>query len=218
MSNTISRNFPPKAFAPRVCQGFQKHYANDRSVQSALTLYKNIGIKPGNRIVEVGPNSETNMAIAAQILGAHYVGFELHADTVNWVRRELQYEEKFLPRRFEHVKLVAGEFSSGQRSQSKHGQYRLEDRSQDCVLMLSGVLSDSKPELFTKEIFEEALRVVKPDAKIVVRSSKEKDNAQQVIQKVLESPAWKDKVKLHLKGDIQLLRNFCEFYEVEFLD
>gem|GEM_PF-4937637 len=205
----ISRRFPQIALSQKVSAAFQYRYAHDPLVQSALAVLKKLGIKKGSRITDVGPNSLINFAIASQGLNAHYTAFDTDADTVRWVHRELQFEERSLPARFQNLRFVAGEFSSELTSKSRSGSYRLRDRSQDCVLILSGVLKGP----LAGSILKEVLRVIKPGGKIVMRSAE----ANEASEMILESSAWKDKVKLHLEGDVEIPNNSGYIFEVEFL-
>ncbi len=90
-----------------------------------------------------------------------------------------------------------GEFSSGKNSSSKN----IPDRSQDFVFILSGALSDPLPESDSDEVFEEALRVIKPGGKIVIGTVgswvAEIDKAHNTMDRVLRGSAkWHEKIKL----------------------
>jgi hypothetical protein len=76
-------------------------------------------------------------------------------------------------------------FSPNSLSASLH-----EDHSQDVVLFLTGALADISPGSKARSMFQEALRVIKPEGKIVVGNffhywEKEEDATLKTIQSVL---------------------------------
>jgi len=218
---TIGNSLPPVAARSNRAD-FRKFYANHRGVQAALRIFKLIGLKKGSCITEVGPDDNSGQAIAARGIGAHYLGFDLSSIKRISDYLNLKMIRSVLDECEGSTQIISGEFSSDCRSVSKN----IPDDSQDCVLMITGVLSDPFPESSAEEVFTEALRVIKPGGKIVVGSyqlcwgpwGSEQRMAAQLMEKVLQRPEWKGKVELKIKEAISLPNNAADIYEVVFSD
>lgn len=183
---------------------------SDRNITLALKFLRSVGIKSGQHIINVGTGANYSFPQAAQELGAHYIGYDLRSSSKTVSELLFVLGENYKG----SAKQVLGEFSSGTKSASK----RIPDNSQDCVLILTGALSDPYPESVANEVLDEAFRVLKPNSTLIVGSYKgcwhsdcwysraaEKIVANKTIQRVLSSPQWKDKVSLERIEEIEYI-------------
>ncbi|MFC1698750.1 hypothetical protein ACFL1I_02155 [Candidatus Omnitrophota bacterium] len=173
---------------------FQYLTEKDENWPLILTFFQDLGVQQNYNIAHVGVHAQSNMAIAAAYLEAHYTGYEL--DLENFSRNQEYISQllntpqvaKELPGT---IKYLQGEFSSGEKSQSKSfGQ-----RSQDVVLIISGALSDPYyPVSDPEEVFIESLRVIKSGGRLAVGTYgwlSELKTAEEVMRRVLARPEWK---------------------------
>ncbi|MBI4397436.1 MAG: hypothetical protein HY548_10095, partial [Elusimicrobia bacterium] len=188
---------------------------NSQTASEALNFLRTVGIRPGDRVVNVGTSFDFYSPLAAAYLGAHYAGYDLtkiYQSPIMGILSRLRMGEKG-----GSAQQVLGSFSAS----SPHSA-SIPDRSQDVVLMLSGVLSDPIPESNAVETLDEALRVVKDGGKIVVGSYPdcweygEMLEAQKVINTVLNSPQWKGKVDMVYKFPAGHSRTSAFVFEVRF--
>ncbi|MBU9888751.1 MAG: GDP-mannose 4,6-dehydratase [Candidatus Omnitrophica bacterium] len=164
------------------------------------TLFRKLGVKAGDHVVGIGDRTLEGWYFAALDQGAHYVGFDM--DEIS-ERLAGLFNENFLKyqtsRRLSgSVRAVYGEFSS--LPQAKSGF--IPSRSQDFVLMPTGVLSDPYPVSDPFEVLKEALRVLKEKGSILVGSYEYTDeggNAFVQLRRFLEKYDLKDKVKVTVR-------------------
>ena len=192
----MQRSQPPKRTQVSVIE---------RDIIFALKFLRSVGIKSGQRIINVGTAMDYVLPLAAQKLGAHYIGYDLKPENVKAVSVVLSdLGENYKG----SAKQVLGEFSSGRDSASK----RIPDNSQDCVFILTGALSDPLPESVADEVLDEAFRVLKPNSTLIAGSfkgswqvSRENVVANETIQRVLKLPRWKDRVILKRIEEIEYI-------------
>jgi len=116
-----------------------------------------IGVKAGSRVVNIGTgNKEVSLhiALAAETLGAHYVGYDFDDwEILNLMREQAPNLEAFAGSST-HRRI----FMQDSTDSAKHP-----DRSQDFVLAISGAFSDpySEPLSSDARTFIEALRVIR---------------------------------------------------------
>ncbi|MBI4396148.1 MAG: methyltransferase domain-containing protein, partial [Elusimicrobia bacterium] len=191
-------------------------FANSRltpSVTEAMAFLGHIDARPGDRILNVGTHLDFHTPLAAMLMGAHYVGYE-----VNRVYEKVfaAFFARLAMSRFTGSgKQVVDRFSTGSPASAE-----LPDHSQDVVLML-GVLTDphvQEPE----RIFMEALRVIKDNGTLVVGSYplnweiSEREHALAIVNDVLVSSAWEGRVRLIFQGPYRNSRNSSYIFKVEF--
>lgn len=173
---------------------------NNPAREQFIFLQRIAGIEPGMNIVEAG-RQHPHLSLAVVMSGAHYIGYSLDPD---WVRSHAMADytsvEDYNVGEFGgSISSRLGEFSSGQKSRSKK---ELLDHSQDMVFITTGAMSDptNKVESDPKEVFREALRVIKPKGKLILGTVgdwegeiglPEKPLAQNVIDQVLQEDEWK---------------------------
>lgn len=161
-------------------------------------LMDRLGVKKGQNVLEVGPGAGEVNAVEVAKRGAHYRGYSLSDQQFD--RQEYVFGKYDMSTYGGSATVKKGEFSSSKNSSSKN----IADRSQDFILILSGALSDPFPESDSKE----ALRVIKPGGKIVLGTegiwAHEKTKAHDTINRVLNEPEWRDKVRLELVFEVGL--------------
>jgi len=119
------------------------------------------------------------------------------------------------------VKNILGEFSYRKESVSK----KIPDHSQDIVVIETGALSDPYPESDAKEIFREALRVIKPGGKLIAGTiglwtSFERTGAENVMIQVLQEENFEN-TEVKLISDYEFEKGLVDgvsIYEVTLSD
>ena len=174
----LSGQVPISEIARGIC-------ARSPQILDAMSFLRRIGIGaiPDARVIDVGNHYSLRIGLAAKLLGANYLGFDI--STKKW-RRPRSVPTGYVG----SIGQIDGEFSSGEKSKSK----TIRSHSQDFVLILSGGLSDPRPESKADELLIEALRVIKSGGIICVGSfflawdTGEMEKAEYVISKVLQLP------------------------------
>jgi len=177
---------------------------NARETKEFFRFLRELGVKKGDRIVNIGTSGNHLISLAAQALGAHYLGYDLNAFSQLRVIDYLKRTSPFLEQYGGSAQEFIGEFSSGQYSISGS----IPDRSQDHVLILTGALSDPRPVSSAEEVLIEALRVIKPGGRILAGSygicwyRPERQRAEALIKSVLGRPGFKGKIEMRRIGEI----------------
>jgi transcriptional regulator with XRE-family HTH domain len=184
-----------------------------------FNLLRDGGVGKGSVVVNAGTDNYYAIGLAAAQLGADYLGFDIDEGVCADINSAWEY---YLPR----IKIGSFRQISGAFSLDSAASSCIPNHSVDCVMMLTGVLSNPSHVSSAGDSLKEALRAVRHRGRIIAGSyftgwHVEKNNQNSVIQNVLNSPEWKGKVELvPLKEISDTLGGFisCIMYEVRFTD
>jgi len=146
-----------------------------QDIYFANSFLNEIKLNKGDKLINMGMKSESTLGLAAAQRGFFYKYFELSEIMISDINERIaDYDVTCKGGNFD---AYLGEFSSGPKSVSRSV---IPDNSQDCVIAMCGVLSEttsafngfgavggaSKPQ----EVLEEILRVLKPGKFLVAGS------------------------------------------------
>ncbi|MBF0489063.1 MAG: hypothetical protein HQL15_00410 [Candidatus Omnitrophica bacterium] len=162
--------------------------ASDLELKTRRKFFENIGISTGKKVVEVGFGDDFITPLAVQDLKADYEGYEMDGRKFEFTKAKV--EESLGEVGNNQLRLLKSRFGGWVSS-------AYQEHTADYILMMAS-LTDPSIDPAVKEVaINEALRIIKPDGRIVISARPNDDLAgiQMTIKEIIRK-VWKGRIEL----------------------